>query len=172
MGENSESIQASLAILLTKIEAMDTRFSNLGKQLAATQENVDEIRHRRAEAGAKPTGSGVTEQGTSSASRPAPRLANLQPPLLEVPDGQSAGQVFTTAPPSPVEPVLGQEPPPEPRHDPRSAREHVPEHRRMLVQDRDRAHFIKPPKHHFPRFTGSYRNIVPRWTCSTLVASI
>ena len=154
MGENSESIQASLAALLTKIEAMDMRISNFGKQLEATQENVDTIRHRQAEAGATPAGSGVTEQGTLSATRPAPRLANLQPPLLEEPDGQPAGQVFTTAPPSPVEPMLGRAPPPEPRHDPRPAREHVPNHRRVLAQDRDRVQFIKPPKHHFPRFTG------------------
>ncbi|XP_044322006.1 uncharacterized protein [Triticum aestivum] len=154
MGENSESIQSTLATLLTKFEAMDLRISNLGKQIEATQENVDAIRHRQAEAGATPTGSGVTEQGATSTTLPVPRLANLQPPLLGTPAEHQEGQVFTTAPPLPVEQVPGRDPPPETRQQVRPGREHVPEPRREFAAARDQDSHVKPPKHHFPRFAG------------------
>lgn len=155
MGENTETIQASLATLLSKFEAMDARMSHLSKQIETTQQHVDKIRVRQAEVGAAPAGSAITELGATSTSRPAPRLANLQPPLLGAPGEQAGGQEFLTAPVDPVaDPVVVREPQAPLRRDYKPPREHVPEQRREFQPNRGHDQFIKPPKHNFPRFAG------------------
>ena len=134
MGEKKETIQALLATLLSKFEAMDARMSHLSKQIETTHQHVDEIRVRQVEVGVALAGSAVTELGATSTSRPAPWLANLQSPLLGAPGEQAGGQEFLTASPSPVDPVADpvvvREPQAPLRRDYRPPREHVPEQRR------------------------------------------
>lgn len=158
MGKILEHLQASLSALLSKFDTMDLRISNLGKQIEATQESVDEIRHHQAEVGAALACSIVTELGATSTSRQAPRLANLQPPLLEAPEEQVTGPDFMTAPPSPMEPVVAaaevREQAPELRRDARPVREHVPGPQREFAPDLDRDYAIKPPKNDSPCFNG------------------
>ena len=72
MDENSEQIQARLGELLSRFDSMALEVSNIGKQLASTQESVDEVRMKQLEA-ARP--------------RNTP-----PPPIPPVPDGARVGK--------------------------------------------------------------------------------
>lgn len=145
--------------------------TNLGKQIESTQETVNEILHRQAELSAAPGGSTVTgisnQTGTSSTTRPAPRLANMQPPLLATPEEPPAGVTYLTAHTSPVEPVAEpvlqqdqvQQVEPVRRRTYVHEQEHPGANRREHLPDRDRDYAVKPPKHDFPNFSGENPNL-------------
>lgn len=96
MGENSELIQARLRDLPSRFDAMALEVTNLGKQLATTQESVDEVRLKQLEAARSdrpPPSIPPLPDGPragSAAANPTPRLANLVPPVLNSPTVQLA----------------------------------------------------------------------------------
>lgn len=128
MGENTEQMQKAMSDLIARIDAMNTRMGDLGKQLEITQESVDEVRKKQAEVAPAVAGAGgPRDPGTSTAAQylGMPRLTNNGQPILSHPPSGAPGasQNFFTTPNSPS-------------------------------QDQYQEHHVKMPKHDFPKFGG------------------